>query len=70
MNKSEAIEAMRSGKKVTHNTFISGEYVTMKDESMVDEAIFLMQMNSGVFAVLKFLMKAGLYIRATVCFST
>lgn len=37
MNKSEAIEAMRSGKRVTHNTFISGEYVTMKDESIVDE---------------------------------
>jgi len=38
MNKQDAINAMRKGKKVTHRFFADGEYITMEDNRIVDEA--------------------------------
>lgn len=38
MNKYEAINAMREGKKVTHRFFVDGEYITMDGNFIVDEA--------------------------------
>jgi hypothetical protein len=38
MTKSEAIKAMKSGKKVTHNYFGSKEWITMKgNETIITE---------------------------------
>jgi len=37
MNKQEAIEAMKVGKKVTHEYFNSDEYIYMIGESLYDE---------------------------------
>jgi hypothetical protein len=37
MNKKEAIEAMKVGKKVTHEYFNSDEYIYMIGESLYDE---------------------------------
>lgn len=37
MNKKEAIEAMMSGKKVTHTSFAPHEFITMVNGWIVDE---------------------------------
>jgi len=40
MTKTEAILAMKYGKKVTHRFFTSDEYITMTDDVIVDEKGF------------------------------
>lgn len=35
MTKEEAIQAMKSGEKVTHKAFYDDEYITMKDDSFI-----------------------------------
>jgi len=41
MNKQEAIEAMKAGKKVTHRYFSSDEWMTIKDGKIETEEGYL-----------------------------
>lgn len=37
MNKQQAIEAMKNGEKIKHSLFSNEEFITMKEDEIIDE---------------------------------
>lgn len=49
MTKRQAFEAMQSGKKVCHRTFIEGEYLSMHSGNVITEEGFTVCKEEGFF---------------------